>query len=78
MYKQALDNQKLLVSDQTKPNETKRKQSAGVSEYTDSISAEGENSGNAYPGYNTKQSDAEVLVMLGLGECGVPLHYHHF
>ena len=33
--------------------------SAGAVEYTDSISAE-------YPGYDTKQSDGEALVMLEL------------
>ena len=28
------------------------------------------------PGCDIKQSDSEVRVMLDLGECGVPLHYH--
>ena len=39
-------------------------QSAGGVEYTDCFSAEGYDSPNECPGYNTKQSDGEVLVML--------------
>ena len=46
--------------------------SLGV-DYTDCISAEGKNSPNECPGYDTKQSDCEALVMLEFGECGVPL-----
>ena len=31
---------------------------------------------NGCPGYDTKQSDGEIPVMLELGECGVPLHWY--
>ena len=43
-------------------------QSAGAVEYTDCTSAEGEDSSlpNECPGYDTKQSDGEVLEMLEL------------
>ena len=42
-------------------------QSAGTVEYTDCISAEGLDSPhNKCPGYDTKQSDGEVPVMLEL------------
>ena len=41
-------------------------QSAGGVEYTDCIFAEGWDPLNKCPGYDTKQSDGEVLVMLGL------------
>ena len=41
-------------------------QSAGAAEYTDCISAEGQNFLDDYPGYDTKQSDRETLVMLEL------------
>ena len=41
-------------------------QSAEAEEYTDSISAEGFNSPNRCPGYETKQSDGEASVMLEL------------
>ena len=41
-------------------------QSAGAAEYTDCISAEGKNSPNKCPGYDTKQSDGEVPVILEL------------
>ena len=41
-------------------------QSAGTEEYTDCISAERQDSPNECPGYNTKQSDGEVPVMLEL------------
>ena len=43
-------------------------QSAGGVEYTDCFSAEqrGKTSPNECPGYNTKQSDGEVPVMLEL------------
>ena len=40
-------------------------QSAGAVEYTDCFSAEGYPP-HECPGYDTKQSDGEVLVMLGL------------
>ena len=40
-------------------------QSAGTVEYTDSTSAEGYPT-NKFPGYDTKQSDGEVPVMLEL------------
>ena len=39
-------------------------QSAGAAEYIGSISAEGEDSSNACPRYDTKQSDGKVPVML--------------
>ena len=35
-------------------------------EYTDSISAEGQDSFNECPGFDTKQSDAETSVILEL------------
>ena len=41
-------------------------QPAGALEYTDCISAEGYDSPNECPGYDTKQSDSEVPVMLEL------------
>ena len=41
-------------------------QSAGPVEYTDCTSAEGKTPTNEYPGYDTKQSDGEVPVMLEL------------
>ena len=40
--------------------------SAGAAEYSDSISAEGQDSPNECPAYNTKQSDGEAPVMLEL------------
>ena len=39
-------------------------QSAGAIEHTDCISAEGQDSPNECPGYDTKQSVGEVPVML--------------
>ena len=39
-------------------------QSAGAAEYTDCFSAEGWDSSNECPGYDTKQSDNEAPVML--------------
>ena len=41
-------------------------QSAVTVEYTDYTSAKGYNPANKCPGYDTKQSDGEVPVMLGL------------
>ena len=41
-------------------------QSAGAVEYTDCTSAEGRHLSNECPGYETKQSDGEVPVMLEL------------
>ena len=41
-------------------------QSAGAGEYTDCTSAEGYDLPNECPRYDTKQSDREVQVMLGL------------
>ena len=41
-------------------------QSAGAVEYIHCISAEGQDSPNEYPGYDSKQSDSEVPVMLEL------------
>ena len=41
-------------------------QSVGAVEYTICISAEEQNSPNECPGYDTKQSDGEVPVMLEL------------
>ena len=47
---------------------------AGVVEYTNCTSAEGRLPANDCPGYDTKQSDGEVLVMLGLwGMWSTPL-----
>ena len=43
-------------------------QSAGSVEYTDYISAEGEDYPNECPGYQTKQSDDEFPLMLKLWE----------
>ena len=43
-------------------------QSAGVVEYTDCTSAEEWDPCNECPGYDIKQSDGEVPVMLGLWE----------
>ena len=43
-------------------------QSAEAVEYTDCTSAEGQYSPNECPGYDTKQSDGEVQVMLELWE----------
>ena len=49
-------------------------QSPGAAEYTDCISAEGSDSPNECTGYDTKQSDVEVLVMLELwGMWSTPL-----
>ena len=42
-------------------------QSAGAREYTDCTSAERYDSPNECPGYNTKQSDGQALVMLEFG-----------
>ena len=39
-------------------------QSAGAAEYTDCISAEGLDSSNECPGYDTKKSDSDASVML--------------
>ena len=48
---------------------------AGAVEYTDCTSAKGKNPPpNECPAYDTKQSDGEVQVMLGLWE--IPLHCH--
>ena len=41
-------------------------QLAGALEYTDCISAEGQDSSNECPGYDTKQFDGEAPVMLEL------------
>ena len=41
-----------------------RAQWAGTAEYTDCVSAKGENSPNECPGYDTKQSDSDASVML--------------
>ena len=41
-------------------------QSAGAVEYTDCTSAEGKTPPNKCPGHDTKQSDGEVQIMLGL------------
>ena len=41
-------------------------QSTGAAEYTDCISAEGKDSPNECPGYDTKPSDGEAPVMLEL------------
>ena len=41
-------------------------QSAGAVEYTDCTSAEGKDPTNECAGYNTKQSDGVVPVILGL------------
>ena len=41
-------------------------QSAEAVEYTDCFSAEGEESPNECPGYDTKQSDGEIPVILEL------------
>ena len=38
-------------------------QSAGAAEYTDSISAEEQDSSNEYPRYDTKQSNSKASVM---------------
>ena len=43
-------------------------QSAGAAEYTDCISAERKDSLSECPGYDTKQSDRETLVILELWE----------
>ena len=40
--------------------------SAGAVEYTNCASAEGKDPPHECPGYDTKQSDGEVPVMLGL------------
>ena len=45
-------------------------QSAGTVEYTD------KNPHHKFPGYDTKQSEGKVSVMLKLWECRVPLHCH--
>ena len=39
-------------------------QSAGAAKYTDCVSAEGQDSPNECPGYDTKQSDSEATVLL--------------
>ena len=39
---------------------------AGAAEYTDCISAEGQDSSNECSGYDAKQSDSEALVILEL------------
>ena len=52
-------------------------QSAEAVEFTDCISAEGKDYSNDCPGYDTKPSDGEALVMLSFEECGVPLRCHH-
>ena len=41
-------------------------QSAGAVEYTDFTSAEGWDPPNECPGYDTKRSDGDVAIMLGL------------
>ena len=41
-------------------------QSAGAVEYTDCFSAEGQDPSNECLGYDTKQSDGEIPVMLEL------------
>ena len=41
-------------------------QSTGAAEYSDCISAEGSDSPNKCPRYNTRQSDGEAPVMLEL------------
>ena len=46
-------------------------QLAGAAEYTDCNSAEGLDSFNEYPGYDTKQTDGDAPVMLEL--CGMSL-----
>ena len=47
---------------------------AGAAEYTDCISAEGWDSSNECPDYDTKQSDGEASVMLELwGMLSTPL-----
>ena len=48
-------------------------QSVTTVEYTDCTSAEGLDSPNKCPGYDTKQSDGEVPVMLGHREYKAPL-----
>ena len=49
-------------------------QSAGVVEYTDCTSAKGQDSPNKCSGYDTKRSDDEAPVMLGLwGMQSIPL-----
>ena len=53
-------------------------QSAGAVEYTNNFSAEEVRIPNECAGYDTKQSDGKVPVMLELWECGVPLHCHRF
>ena len=47
-------------------------QSAGAAEYTDCISAEELDSPNEYSGCDSKQSDGEASVMLGLWEIRSP------
>ena len=60
------------------PKECPVAQSDVAVEYTGCFSAEGWDSSNECPGYDTKQSDAEVPVMLGLwgmlGTPSLPLH----
>ena len=51
--------------------------SAGVTEYTDWISVEGQDSPNECPAYDTKQSDDEASVMLEHWEFGVPHFWYH-
>ena len=51
-------------------------QSAGAVEYTDFTSSEGLDPRNECPGYDTKQSDGEVPVILGLWGKRAPLHCH--
>ena len=46
----------------------KLSQLAGAVEYNDCVSGDGSDSFNEYPGYDTKLSDGEALVMLELWE----------
>ena len=48
-------------------------ESAGAVEY-DCFSAEGQDSPNECPIYDSKKTDGEVPVMLEFKECGVPLY----
>ena len=50
----------------TDAHTSKLDQLAGAVEYTNCISAEGKDSPNKFPGYDTKQSDVEAPVMLEL------------
>ena len=51
-------------------------QSVGAVEYIDSSFAEGEDSLNECPGYDTKQADGEVPVMLEVWGMRTTLHCH--